>query len=354
MVPIFLASTTPYSGKTLIALGLALKLREQGFSVGYIKPLGTTPVMVGKDLYDADAVFIKEALELPEPLSTVSPFVLDYETQTRIFTGQAPDAKARVLAAFRSFKAKDFILLGGPASLFEGGLLGINVLSLMTALNARVLMIEPWVGELTADTLLGMRKFMGKRFLGGVINKVSPAAAGYVSETVRPFLEKAGVKVFGVFPRDKFLGSISVRQITDLLHGKVLCCENGLDEFIENFSIGAMDVDSALSYFRRTPNKAVITGAHRSDIQLAALETSTRCIILTGGLSTNDVVIGKAQMKGVPIISVADDTFTTIDRIEATIGRTRIREKAKLDRAKELMGIEFDLQRFLKAAARRS
>jgi BioD-like phosphotransacetylase family protein len=66
------------------------------------------------------------------------------------------------------------------------------------------------------------------------------------------------------------------------------------------------------------------------------------------------VVIGKAQMKGVPIISVADDTFTTIDRIEATIGRTRIREKAKLDRAKEIMDIEFDLQRFLKAAARRS
>jgi hypothetical protein len=44
----------------------------------------------------------------------------------------------------------------------------------------------------------------------------------------------------------------------------------------------------------------------------------------------------------------------SIDKIEATLGKTRIREKAKIDRAKELMGIEFDLQRFLKAAARRS
>ncbi len=349
MVPIFIASTTPYSGKTFIALGLALKLREEGFSVGYCKPVGTIPVMIGKRLYDADAVFIKEALELPEPLDTISPFVLDYEAQTRLFTGSTPDAKARVLAAFKSLKAKDFVLLGGPASLFEGGLLNIHVLSLMTALNARVLMVEPWAGEITADTLFGMRKLLGKRFLGGVINKVAPAAADYVKDTVRPFLEKSGVKVLGVFPRDKFLGAISVRQLTEVLNGKVLCGENQLDEFIENFSIGAMDVDSALSYFRRTPNKAVITGAHRSDIQLAAMETSTRCIIVTGGLSTNDVVIGKAQMKGVPIISVSDDTFTTIDKIEATLGKTRIREKAKIDRARELLDLEFDLKRLLKS-----
>ena len=36
--------------------------------------------------------------------------------------------------------------------------------------------------------------------------------------------------------------------------------------------VGAMSVESALSYFRRKPNKAVITGGDRADIQLAALE----------------------------------------------------------------------------------
>jgi len=110
-----------------------------------------------------------------------------------------------------------------------------------------------------------------------------------------------------------------------------------------------MDVDSALSYFRRTPNKAVITGAHRADIQLAAIETSTRCIILTGGLPTNDVVIGKAEAKGVPILSVMDDTFTTIDRIEGSMGKTNIREQRKVERVRELMKAEFDMDRFLKA-----
>ena len=109
-----------------------------------------------------------------------------------------------------------------------------------------------------------------------------------------------------------------------------------------------MDVDSALSYFRRTPNKAVITGAHRTDIQLVALETSTKCIVLTGGLHTNDVVISKAQSKGVPIISVETDTFTTIDRIERIMGQTMIREKGKVDRAKEVVSMEFDINQFLR------
>jgi BioD-like phosphotransacetylase family protein len=133
------------------------------------------------------------------------------------------------------------------------------------------------------------------------------------------------------------------------MNGRVLCCDNALDEFVENFSIGAMDVDSALAYFRRTPNKAVITGAHRSDIQFAAMETSTKCIILTGGLPTNDVVIGRAQAKGIPIISVEDDTFTAVDKIESALGKTRIREKGTIERAKEIMDVEFDMKRFLKS-----
>ncbi|NTW58136.1 MAG: hypothetical protein HGB21_00675 [Nitrospirae bacterium] len=38
----------------------------------------------------------------------------------------------------------------------------------------------------------------------------------------------------------------------------------------------------------------------------------------------------------------------SIDKIEATLGKTRIREKAKIGRARELVGIELDLKRLLK------
>jgi BioD-like phosphotransacetylase family protein len=349
MITIFIASNTGYSGRTFMSLGLAMKLKEQGYKIGYIKPIGKVPIKKDRDIYDADALFLKETLGLTEPLDVVSPFVLSYETQTLLFQGKIKDAKKQILTALRSLKTKDFVVIGGAGDLFEGALLNINALSLVADMKAQVLMVEPWRGDISADSLFGAYQVIGEQFAGAVFNKVPAHTVEHVKETVRPFLEKKGVRIFGVFPKDHFLESVSVRQLSDILSGKVLCCEDKLDEFVENFSIGAMDVDSALNYFRRTPNKAVITGAHRADIQLAAMETSTKCVILTGGLTTNDVVIGKAQAKGIPIISVPDDTFTAIDKIEISMGKTSIRDKRKVERVKEMMDTEFDMDRFLKS-----
>jgi len=348
MIPIFIASNTGFSGRTLISLGLAMKLIEQGYTVGYLKPIGSVPVKKGKAVYDADAVFIKETLELDDPLEAISPFVQTYESQILLFEDGIGNVRKKIMDAFKSFKKKDYLIIGGASDFFEGSLIGLHALSLVNDMKAYVLVVEPWRGEVSADVLYGAYKLLGDRFGGGIINKVSVSAVNHVKETVRPFLEKKGVKIFGVFPKDRGLEAVTIRQLNEILEGKVICCEDRLDDFVENFSVGAMDVDSALAHSRRMQNKAVITGAHRSDIQLAAMETSTRCIILTGGLTSNDVVIGKARAKGIPILSVADDTFTTIDKIEVRMGKTSIREKRKVERVKELMALEFDMKRFLK------
>lgn len=348
MIPILIASTTGYAGRTFLSLGLAALLIEQGYTVGYFKPLGKTPQKKGKNVYDADALFIKETLGLEEPLDVISPFVETYESRTLLLAGRYKDVKKQVLGAFKLLKKKDFVIISGAGNLFDGSLVGMDTLSLLNDMKARLLLVEPWQGDASSDALFGASKLFNGRFCGGVINKVPAPVLGHVKETVRPFLEKKGVKIYGVFPKDRALEAISVRQLNAILNGAVLCCEDKLDKAVENFSVGAMDVDSALSYFRRTPNKAVVTGAHRSDIQLAAMETSTRCIILTGGIPTNAVVIGKAQAKGVPLISVHDDTFTAIEKIEASMGKTHIREKRKVERVKELMEKEFDVKRFLK------
>ncbi|HEX8948643.1 MAG TPA: phosphotransacetylase family protein [Dissulfurispiraceae bacterium] len=352
MVPLFIVSNREYAGKTFLAIGLGLNLMTQGHSVGYVKPIGDTPVKKGKHIYDEDAVFIKEALSLDEPLETISPFVLSYEMQALLLEGRIKDAKPRIAEAVASQKGKDFTLIGGAGDFFEGAALDIDALSLIRELDGRALVIEPWRGDASIDMLLGSFKLFGGKFAGAVINKVPANSFRHVQESVRPFLEKRGARVFGVFQKDSLLESVAVRQLTEILNARVLCCEERLDEFVENFSIGAMDVDSAQRYFRRIPNKAVITGAHRSDIQLVAMETSTKCIILTGGLSTNDVVIGRAQAKGIPLLSVPEDTFTTIDRIEDIIGKAKIRETGKIARAKKLIETEFDMESFLKTVGK--
>ncbi|MCD5411788.1 MAG: AAA family ATPase [Thermodesulfovibrionales bacterium] len=352
MRSIFIGSNKGYTGKTFFAIGLALKLMEEGYKVGYIKPFGKTPAKRGHEVFDADALFVKEALSLSDPMDVISPFVLNYETQNVVLEGDTKDIKKKILNAFESQRDKDFVIIGGAGDLFEGSTLGIDALRLIEEIDAGAIIIEFWSGDVFMDTIIGARRLLGKRFIGGIINKVPLNILSYVKETSMPFLQKRGVTVLGVFQKDNLLESISVNQINEILNGHVLCCDDKLDELVENFSIGAMEVDSAISYFRRIPNKAVITGACRFDIHLAAMETSTKCIILTGGLGTNDVVIGQAQSKGIPIISVTEDTFTAINKIEAGTGKTRIRGKRKTDRAKELIDIEFNMDEFLKSVNR--
>ncbi|MDH4162308.1 MAG: DRTGG domain-containing protein [Nitrospirota bacterium] len=348
MIAIIVASSTPYAGRTFLSLSLVKKLREMDFDAGYIKPLGTVPVRSGKDVHDADAIFAKEVLGLAEPLEVISPFVLDYENQSKLLAGELKDIRKQVLSAFQKLKKKDFVIVAGANDLFEGSLAGLDALSLAADMKAYTLFVEPWRGDISADAIHGSSRLFGERFCGAILNKVPEAAVNHVKQDIKPFLLKKGLSVFGVFPKDRFLESVTVRQLTEILNGKLQCCEDKQDEHVENFLVGAMDVDSALTYFRKTPNKAVITGAHRSDIQLAAMETSTRCIIITGGLQTNDVVLGKAKATGTPILSVPDDTFSTIDKIEMRVGKTTIREPRKVERAKQIMDVEFDMFGFLK------
>jgi len=345
---LYIASTTGFSGKSLITLGLGLMFKDKGLSIGYIKPYGKIPLEQEGRIIDADAEFMRKALDISEPAEVVSPFVVTYELQNNLLKGRPSDKFDEVSSALSSITGKDIVLVGGAADLYEGVTFGINGLKLIRHLKARTLMVEPWNGDSSIDAIVGAKELLGQDFMGAVINKVPEAVHDYIKRSVSPFLEKRGIAVFGTLHRDILLDAISVRQLNEILGGKVLCCEEGLDEFIESFSIGAMDVDSALKYFRRTQNKAVITGAHRSDIQLAALETSTRCIILTGGLYTNDVIIGKAKLTNTPIISVHDDTFATVQKIEAVLGKIRIREQKKVQKTKEIMEREFDLARLLK------
>jgi hypothetical protein len=61
---------------------------------------------------------------------------------------------------------------------------------------------------------------------------------------------------------------------------------------------------------------------------------------------TNEVILGKAQISHVPVISVRDDTFPTVEKIESVLGKIRIREQKKVVKSKGIMEKEFYLDSF--------
>jgi hypothetical protein len=316
-------------------------------TVGFFKPLGVFPTRVDGILTDEDVVFFKELLDLKDPLDTLCPVVLTQELLSEVLEGKNVESLAdRIRAAFRRVSAdKEIVIVIGIGYLWSGLIVGLSEADFIQEVNGKMLLTErfAWVNR-TADRLLAARQELGDRLLGVIFNRVEPKEEHFVEHILAKYLRSRDIDVFGTVPEDPKLGAVTVHEILEYTRGKLLCCEDKLDETVEKFSVGAMSAEAALRHFIRIREKAVITGGDRADIMLAALDTSTKCLVLTGNLYPNDVVLSRAQQAGVPVIVVPSDTLETIEKFEEIMGRHSIRERKQVEYATRLMNryIDYD------------
>ena len=343
MKTVFITSTHDYCGKTLVALGLGKRFQADGLKVGYMKSLGRYPVRVNNTVIDSDAALMREVLELDDPLELISPAIMTQDIIAQAYDGADLQFGEKILQAHEEIsKDKDVVIVGGSGSFSEGSLLGISARELAPRLNASLIVVSNCEREAFVDEILLIKDIVKERIAGVVINQVEFPRLDYIQRRVAPFLTKNGLKLLGVLLNDPILMSVTIRELSEILGGKVLCCEHRLDDFVERFSVGAMNVEGALKYFRKVRNKAVITGGDRPDIQLAALETDTRCLILTGNLYPNDIIIARAEEQDVPIILVQRDTLAIVEQVEDIMTKLRIRDSRKIDRAIQLIDEELN------------
>jgi len=345
MVSLYVGSTCEYSGKTLVCIGLGKRFQSDGISVGYFKPLGRLPVRVGKVLTDQDGVAMEEILGLQDPLDLVCPVVLTQDLTIQAYSGKIRSIQKKVMDAYsKIIRNRDLVLIGGGGNLHEGSLLGIPGKTLIKKMKAKAMLIDKCETDILVDPILAAREILGDNFIGVVLNRIAVDKVEYFRRRIVPFLNREGIEVLGMIPQDTTLNAISVGELRDNLGGEILCCDDKMDELVEHFMIGAMNVEGGLRYFRKVRNKAVITGGDRPDIQLAALETSTRCIVLTGSLFPNDIIVSRAEEREVPMMIVKEDTLTTVEKIEDLLRRLRVSGKKKVARAVELVNREIDFR----------
>ncbi len=347
---LLIGSTEPFSGKSAAVLGLAKHLQQQGVKITYGKPLGSCSREDGSsEGIDPDMRFVAQTLRLTRSQMPPMLFQLDEEALlTHIqqsLWDSAPASSVAPLLEFAEASPADLVLLEGPADLYEGELFGLSLANLAQALEASVLLINRYHSPLAVNSLLFAHRQLGSHLAGVLLNDVPPDQMEPAKTLVRPFLEARGIPVLGILPSHRILRSISVGELARQLEAEVLCCPDRLDLMVENIAVGAMNVNSALKYFRKLEHKAVITGGDRTDIQLAALETSTLCLVLTGKLPLDRHIRARAEELEVPILSVDLDTFTTINRIERVFGQIRLQEEEKVRCIQELMSENFDFSR---------
>jgi len=349
MISLYIGSTKGYSGKNLTVLGIGHRFLKDGLKVGYFKPFGRLPMKVDGVLTDKDAWFIHRALSLKDPLETLCPVVMTQDMMVESCRDECPGLDIKILEAFEIVsKGKDVVLIGGAGTLESGKLLNVSGFDLIQRLNSSAVLVDPYEREFYLDVVLDASARLKKRLLGIILNK---AQAGYMEELeglIIPFLERRGIPVFGALPYDAVLGSVMIADIVEALAGDVLCCRNKLDGLVEHFLIGSMQVDRALEYIRKARNNAVIVGGDRADVHLAAIEAGTQCLIMTGNLYPNEIVISKAEITGIPIVVVRGDTFSVAKRVEELSGKLRLRQKEKVDNGIRLIEENVDFERLYK------
>lgn len=343
---LLIGSIESYSGKSATILGLAQQLQTCGLKIAYGKPLGTC-LSEQQDNLDEDVRFIRQILNLAPHHLRPTLLSLDPATIRARLTGQDQTNYQQKLLEYHQHQEGDLVLLEGPGSLAEGRLFELSLLQVADLLDAGILLIARYTSPLIVESLLLAREQLGQRLTGVLINDVPPEKLAEVTTIVTPFLEARQIPVLGSLPRSQLLRSVSVAELVRQLQAEVLCRPDRLDLMVEELRIGAMNVNSALKYFRKANNMAVVTGGDRTDIQLAALETSTHCLILTGHIAPNPTIINRAEDLEIPILSVDLDTLTTVEIVDRAFGQVRLNETIKVECMQQLIAKHLDLDRLL-------
>lgn len=344
---LLVGSPEAYSGKSAIILGMAHQLQEKGLDIVYGKPIGTCLSDSQAGILDEDMVFIAETLKLSDNRILPTLLPLDEETIARRISGADQTDYLQLLQSYTQVSGGDLVLLEGAGTLEEGRLFDLSLPQIIKELNAAVVLVTRFRSGLVVEPLLAAKRQLGDRLVGVLINDIPAEHLETVESQIKPFLEKQEIAVLGMLPRNNLLRSVSVSELVHQLKAEVLCRADRLDLMVETLKIGAMNVNSALGYFRKGRNMAVITGGDRTDIQLAALETSTQCLILTGQIPPASTILSRAEDLEIPILSVDLDTLTTVEIVDRTFGQVRLHEPIKVQAVRQMMAKHFDAARLL-------
>ena len=343
MVGIYVGATSGYSGKNMIAMGIGLKLQKEGYRVGYMKPVGALPLEKNGVLGDADAFFVQDILGLTDDPTLVTPVVVDQDFKMKAFTGKCEDLMPRIKAAYETLgKDRDVMIVAGSGSMYSGKYCGVDGISVVKNLGIKAIIIDRYVKELNYDYLIAMKELLGEQLAGVLLNDIPPAFKEELDSLLHPFLESKGIKILGKIPSDPLMGAIKVADLADRLGGKIITAQDKSERVVENFLIGTMQVENFMTHFRKSKKSAIIVGGDRSDVQLVALEGQCQCLVLTGNLYPNDIIMTRAEVLEVPIVVVRDDTFTVAKKMEAILSRHKLRDVIKIQHGSQLVSSIID------------
>jgi len=322
--PIYLVSLRQHVGKSLLSIGIIQKLQNEGKKVTYFKPIGV-PKGAFSNKADHDVGFILDAVlkssmpyDIVSPLSIPESYYLDL-----VDTAKKEEYLSKIKSAYeKNCEGMDYIVIEGSANIRKFIRVGLDDVTIAQALGINDLIyIEKVSSDKSIDNFFFTKKYFDFRnvnFKGIIFNKIRFEYIPRIKELADDHITKFNIPIIGIIETRHELWAARVMEIQASIGGEFINeqASAGLNNNVENYIIGAMNVQPALKYLRQVNNAAVVTGGDRTDLAIAALETDCSCLILTGFIQPDLSVITKANEKGIPIILSPSDTYTTIRNME--------------------------------------
>jgi phosphate acetyltransferase len=292
---IYLTTVEPYSGKSLVSLGITELLLRRTPKVGIFRPVIEAPPDKGCDKnIELLIAYYNLDLDYNKALEEKNDFVLcigsDFE-----------EGGSAVEFNYNADIARN---LGSPVLLVTSG-------------------GDKTIPEIINEVKIAVEAFeeSGCQILGAVVNRTDPEIIDDLLEAMEDEMPEAHA-LFSVIPARDKLSSPTVKEIADYMDARVLYGGDQLENLAYEYVVVAMNIANYLPYVRN--NALLITPGDRSDVLLSALQAhqsqnypKIAGILLTGGLKPPDAVdrllTGLSDI--VPILSVPEGTYQTTMRI---------------------------------------
>ena len=317
---IFIATTEPYSGKSLVSLGIVNMLLGKARKVGYFKPIINYDPKEKKDPH-IDTII--QHFNLPIAYNDAYAFtrrqvMRQLEGENR---GELIDTIIRKVKGME--ETYDFTVIEGSDFVGEGAAFEFETnMTIAKNLSAPVVVVISGDGKTTAQVInvvqTTVRNFRAREVhvLAVVVNKVKADQADDVHELLQPQFSNG--TILAVIPENKDLHSPTMKEIWERVGGKLLFGEQHLSNQVDNFVTGAMQVPRFLNYLKE--NLLIVTPGDRGDIIIAALQANISTsypkvagIVLTADVEPEESILRliEGSETVVPIIAVETGTFQT-------------------------------------------
>lgn len=306
---IFVSSTGDHAGQSLLSWALCQRLTGNGKNIGYFKPFCIRPILVNDIWTDSDAVLFKEVLNISDPLETICPNVF-HENITEM-EGPAGTIEEIISTADQLSRNRDALIISGSKHAFFNDLpYAIPDASIISKLDANFVLIHRFKKtSTTLYSLLSITSLLKANLKGIVINRVPGEYLDETRKSIIPVLKKNGVLNIAILTEDPLLSCRNLREIRDLLKGRILYGEEYLDRLVDRMTVGTGNLHNELKILKRVYNKIILIGPS-GDIA---------GILLTSNRMPPDQVIEAAKISTTPLIMVKDDSFSALEHMEKTV-----------------------------------